>query len=735
MSKNISSSLRTDIERGVATLAILLEITRNDGETVRLTNHDDPIIFGEYTYTCEVPFTVSAFQAGSDLAADSGEVEIAIDGTVITKSDVDNGAYKNGRVKIMQVDWASPNDGAMTLRSGWFSRLESNKNSALKVEVFGLLKVLDFSVGRIYQPSCDADLGDKRCRVAIDLSQAYSRHNPYVPGDWVYKYDTSAFEDLGVVNGSFEDDGANVLPADPITGWTKSANSKWGVNNDSPYQDSLDPAHSIDGSYWIEGYPDPDPTGEETYLYQDIDLTTNGMSLSNLDDGRYIAAFFVAVQQTAYLLDPPRFVAEMYDATGALVEVRDTDYFSLDKADVWRERALVFPLLPTTRRIRFYLYAKRADADITNVAFDNVRGYYWDHTVVSPYSNVIHKTTRVTQVGEDKNLYYAPNGSFEAQAAVSNSSSNTVGAGGITSWTKDTGSFWLTSATGATDGTIALKAGDDSSGVQKTYTIYTTFEAEKASGVAAARIATGYLTGCFYGDITFGSDQGRASIDLTFLDASNVVISTFTLYALNNPSTGPGGGELNISKPFVCPTSTAKIRLVLTAETPTGTSVGNVSFDNLRFNFYDPERPVIADTVTGCGTDGTIFDTDVGDYTYDGKLIWKAHTDHVLFDRVDTVTDRKVFSGTTIAGIEGSFETSLIRWLSGANAGSYNLIRVWNPTGKVIKLYFPTVEPIVSGDRFMYVRSCQKRFVEDCGLRFDNAINFQGFPWLPGKLS
>lgn len=733
MSKTISSALQADIERGVTTLAILLEITRNDGKAVRITNHDTPITHDGYTYACDIPFTVSAFQAGSDLAADAGEVEIAIDGTVITKDDVDNGAYKNGRVRVMQIDWSEPTHGVMTLRSGWFSRLESNKNSSLKVEIFGLLKVLDFSVGRVYQPSCDADLGDKRCRIAIDFSQAYSRRNPYIVGDWVYVYDFDAMEDLGVVNGSFEDDADNVLPGDPLTGWVKSPNSKWGVNDDSPYQG--DNLFAVDGgSYWVEGYPDPDPTGEETFLYQDIDLTTNGMSLTDVDDGQMMVAFFVAIQQTVYLQDPPRLMAEVYAADGTLIEVKDTDYFALDLPEVWRERALVFPLLPNARRIRFYLWAKRQDADIVNVAFDNVRGYYWNHTLVSPYNNVIHKMTRVTRVGVEKELYYAPNGSFEAQAAVGNSDSNVVGTGGITSWTKTAGSFWRTSTDGATDGTLALKAGNDGSGVQQTYTIATTFNAAKASGAEADRIIIGYLTGVLYGDIQFDSDEGRVAVFLDFYEEDNTLISTTTLYPLGNPSTTSAGGDLNLQRAFTVPTLTDRIRLRLAVETPSGTSLGNIAFDNLRFNFYDAERPTRADNVTGFGVADTIFDTDVGDYTQDGRLIWKAHSRHALFDEVDTVTDRKVFSGTLISGVAGSYETSLIRWLSGANAGSYNLIRTWNPTGKVIKLYFPTVDPIQPGDRFLYVRSCQKRFLEDCSLRFDNGVNFQGFPYLPGKL-
>jgi len=41
-------------------------------------------------------------------------------------------------------------------------------------------------------------------------------------------------------------------------------------------------------------------------------------------------------------------------------------------------------------------------------------------------------------------------------------------------------------------------------------------------------------------------------------------------------------------------------------------------------------------------------------------------------------------------------------------------------------------EPVVAGDLFVVTAGCDKRF-ETCRTKFDNAVNFRGFPHLPGN--
>lgn len=727
MSKSVASALLTDIQRGVQTLAVLIQITRDDGTVYRHTNHDTTITFQDKVYDHTVPFILSAIPSGSALAVDTTELELQIDETIFLDAEFRAGAFENAQIEIFQVDFNTPDNGRIIMRKGWFGKIERNKNRVAKIEVTGLLKILDFQVGRIYQPACDADLGDSRCRVAVDLAQARSYLSFYGAGDFVYWYDTSAMNDLGIVNGDFQDNGGDVPPATAIVGWTKSPSSQWHVRAASVLGVPAEPS----GGRLIEGTVDADPAGEEHYIFQDIDLVAAGVNATEIDDGQVILAFFVGVAQSLYLLDKPRILIECMDSTGALVETKDTGYFTLDFPDVWREKSQVFNLLPTVRTVRLYLYGLRADADILNIAYGNIRGYHWNHLTEFPFNDVIHKVARVR--GGVTEITYRPalNGSFEVDGAVANSS-----AADITSWTKGSGDFWRVTTTLAgetpTAGTYFLVGGDDASGVQQSYVISQSYNLAGSGGLDVARIALGKIAGTFSAAVSWGDVLGSsAGITIEFYNALNVLVGTYDHLALTTSATVT---TVEDQSSFTIPATARSIKMILTARSPVGSSAANVAFDDLKFSFSDYERPTTADPIKSRGDIATVPNYTVGSVTIDGGLIWKASSYHHQFDEVATVTDRKIFTGTNITGVDGSFETSFIRWISGDNAGSRNLIRKWVSADKEIKLYFPTVNPIQIGDRFIYVKACQKDFLADCIARFDNALNFQGFPHLPSKL-
>lgn len=729
MSKNITSSLLTGIQSPVATLAICMELKRDDGDFIRLTNHDEDLVIGGNTYRSDVPFVLSAVDGGSSLNSDTADIEVAVDEITFTSAEIRFDGFKNAEVELFEVDYSNLAAGKMTIRKGWIAKVETNKNKVATFEVNGLLKILDFSVGRIFQPSCDADLGDRRCRVAIDLGQSYSFLNRYEVGDWVYHYPEGSMNAVTIVNPSFGVDGAR-SEVQTITGWTKGPSSTWVVNSVSPYQSGLAAHASATDIFFLEAYPDVDAEGEETYVYQDINLlTATTMLAADIDDGQIVFGLFTYFQQTVYFLDKPRVVLEITDATGELIERIDTDYFDADTIEEWRERSLVFSLLPGSRFIRVYLYAMRNDADVPNVVFDEVTAGWWNHTVATPYADVIHKVSRIMNTTAGYLDYVVPNGSFELDGAVANSSTQN-----ISRWLKATGDYWQVATTvagqPAQDGTYMLVGGDDGTGVQQTYAISQTF-LMTATGLAASRIALGKVAGRCDLYVVFGDTTSEAELEITFVDALDVDISSVTAFSFYNP--GSVGYQLRRTG-FSVPPLTAKIRTTLRAKSPVGSSVANIGFDGIEFFFVDAERPDRKDPVFSKSLQynpATTFSQVAGTYTVDERLVWKAHSTHLQYDVVATVTDRKNFRATAMTGAEGAFETGLIRWISGDNAGSKNIIRVWDSVDKDVRLYFPTVHPIQVGDRFTYVRPCQKRFLEDCFTRFDNAINFQGFPYLP----
>jgi len=110
----------------------------------------------------------------------------------------------------------------------------------------------------------------------------------------------------------------------------------------------------------------------------------------------------------------------------------------------------------------------------------------------------------------------------------------------------------------------------------------------------------------------------------------------------------------------------------------------------------------------------------------------------VVSPRAATVVealDRRRFR---LAGVDdvaaGSFDRGLARFVSGACAGRGGEIRAHgvDADGVAIDLWLALSEDVAPGDRLTLAPGCDKRF-ETCRDRFGNAVNFRGFPHIPGN--
>jgi uncharacterized phage protein (TIGR02218 family) len=109
-----------------------------------------------------------------------------------------------------------------------------------------------------------------------------------------------------------------------------------------------------------------------------------------------------------------------------------------------------------------------------------------------------------------------------------------------------------------------------------------------------------------------------------------------------------------------------------------------------------------------------------------------------VYAGVGIVTVLKGTSGVLASGLDGFadgwFTAGRLTFASGANAGL--AVEVKNhrmDTGGVtLDLWQAMPEPIAVGDTFSVTAGCDKRFAT-CRDRFDNAINFRGFPHIPGN--
>jgi hypothetical protein len=82
----------------------------------------------------------------------------------------------------------------------------------------------------------------------------------------------------------------------------------------------------------------------------------------------------------------------------------------------------------------------------------------------------------------------------------------------------------------------------------------------------------------------------------------------------------------------------------------------------------------------------------------------------------------------------GWFNRGIVAFTSGANAGRAMEIKSHtHRAGMVeIELWQPMGEPIAIGDMITATAGCDKR-IETCAARFANAVNYRGFPHMPGN--
>lgn len=100
----------------------------------------------------------------------------------------------------------------------------------------------------------------------------------------------------------------------------------------------------------------------------------------------------------------------------------------------------------------------------------------------------------------------------------------------------------------------------------------------------------------------------------------------------------------------------------------------------------------------------------------------------------EKVDNNRVFHFAEMGGFEDDwFRHGVIRVLSGAATGLIGLIKRDrnDGAGRVIDLWHPFGATVAPGDALRIEAGCDKRMAT-CQFKFDNLLNFQGFPDIPG---
>jgi len=727
MPKSIPTALQTSLDASVTTNAMCIEIRRGDGRAYRLTDHNTDIVFDGQTYKADQPFTVGTIDSGANLAVDNTDLALFCDETFFVLNDFKKKLFDNAQITIFWLDTVTPSDGRIIGRKGWFGPISYDQNNRVDISIFGLMKMLDFEVIRVYQPACDADFGDARCKVALDQGQAYAGRNFYTVGDWVYAYDTSLMTSAGIVNGGFETDGA-VLTGGAITGWTDGLTQALQVVS----QAGTPTTQQTEGSFLLAGGADggANDNGFVSTIYQDLDITSWGTAA--IDAGQLTFALFWDAEAYTNTSSGVKLTVEMFDTNGDAVHLADPGYHFFEDVGVWERRSIVTPIYATTRTLRVTIQFAKVEDDSPKCGIDDIQAFYYDHTSVQPNSDLIHRLEQVSDITQPNNRQVFNNNSFETDDAVTLALDPT-----ITGWTVDSGGWAqvTTSAHGLTetDGDYFLAHGDDGGGVQHETTMRQTIDLLTDWFLTSSSITAGNYLCTVVMDVGFGDSSSQFDLSFVWKDSGGSTISTVVA---QNALQGTGTAWQQVREDMIIPSTADQLEIIMVLRSPAGNALGTTSVDNIDAFAVQLDTLVRAQTVTEQGntSTATTFATVAGDLTIDANLVWRAYAQKFEYDTVNVVTDTKEFTINNITADDSTYALGKLVWLSGNNVGQVSVVRIWTDSSSTVKLYFPTANTIQSGDRFQLFEGCGKRFDEDCRTRFNNAINFRGFPYVPGRL-
>lgn len=166
--KSLSPAFQAHLDAGTTTLAWCWRIVRSDGVSFGFTDHDRTLSFGGTDFEPESGLTASEVRSGSDLSVDAQDAEGVLTSDRITETDILDGCWDNAAVEVWRVNWQTTSQRVL-MRRGAIGQIRRGR-LAFVAEVRSLAHVLGQTVGRTFQATCDAALGDGRCGVDLNAS-------------------------------------------------------------------------------------------------------------------------------------------------------------------------------------------------------------------------------------------------------------------------------------------------------------------------------------------------------------------------------------------------------------------------------------------------------------------------------------------------------------------------------------------------------------------------------------
>ncbi len=172
MVKTIPKEMQDDLTAGVTTHCYGWVLKRVDGVVMGFTDHDRDLPFEDETGTkvslkAETGLSPSAQDSTTGLGVDNMDVIGILDSLSLSESDLALGLFDGAVMTAYRINWQNTEHKVILLKG---SIGEVTRGSiAFNAEVRGLAHNLNQPTGRQYNPQCDANLGDSRCKASIPI--------------------------------------------------------------------------------------------------------------------------------------------------------------------------------------------------------------------------------------------------------------------------------------------------------------------------------------------------------------------------------------------------------------------------------------------------------------------------------------------------------------------------------------------------------------------------------------
>jgi len=165
--RSVDQSLVDAMNSGSTTLANCWNITKRDGTILKITDLDSDIIIGPDVYKSAPGVTPTRIEESFEFRPGNLELNLLIDGVIVTKSDIISGIYDRAKIEMFVVDYNNlpsllTRTNVIWMKTGWIGNVRIKGNVA-KVEFRGLEQAFKTQIIEATSRLCRANLGDAKC--------------------------------------------------------------------------------------------------------------------------------------------------------------------------------------------------------------------------------------------------------------------------------------------------------------------------------------------------------------------------------------------------------------------------------------------------------------------------------------------------------------------------------------------------------------------------------------------